>query len=265
MKLVFIGGDMRCESAAEYLKQSGFEICFAKSLDDMYVLKEADAVILGVVAVDEYGRIAGSGCSISYTDLAKMIPENIPIIGGRLPSYAGHKCADVLNREDFAILNAAITSEGAIMLAIQNTKFSIFGSEILICGFGRIGKILANRLSVFGCGITCGVRRASSAALCESLGYRYVFTEDIPKIAGKCDIIFNTVPHTVIDESVIRNIKSETFIAELASKPGGISLECAEKYGIKVIDGNSLPGRFSPVTAGKIYGHTIENILKEGV
>lgn len=265
MKLVFIGGDMRCGSAAEYLKKSGFEIFFIKSLDDMHMLKDADAVILGVVSVDEYGRILGGECRISYTDLVKLIPENVPVIGGRLPCYAGHKCADVLNREDFAVLNAAITAEGAIMLAIQNTKFSIFGSEILICGFGRIGKLLADRLSVFGCGITCSMRKASDAAFCGALGYKCIFTDEISKIAEKCDIIFNTIPHTVIDEEVISRMKPETVIIELASKPGGISAESAEKHGIKVIDGGSLPGRFSPLTAGEIYGRTIENILKEGV
>lgn len=151
------------------------------------------------------------------------------------------------------------------MLAIQNTKFSIFGSEILICGFGRIGKLLADRLSVFGCGITCSMRKASDAAFCGALGYKCIFTDEISKIAEKCDIVFNTIPHTVIDEEVISRMKPETVIIELASKPGSISAESAEKHGIKVIDGGSLPGRFSPLTAGEIYGRTIENILKEGV
>ena len=88
MKLAFIGGDMRCENAAKYLEKSGFEICFVKSPGDMYMLKDADAVILGVVSVDEYGRILGSGCNISYTDLVKLMPEDVPVIGGRLPCYA---------------------------------------------------------------------------------------------------------------------------------------------------------------------------------
>lgn len=265
MNLVFVGGDMRCENAAKYLEKSGFEIYFFKSFDDMYMLKKCDAVILGVVSVDEYGQILGSRCHISYTDLVKLIPENVPVIGGRLPCYAGHKCTDVLLREDFAILNAAITAEAAVMLAVQNTKFSIFGSNILICGFGRIGKLLANRLSVFGCGITCSMRKASDAAFCSSLGYNFVFTDKIHEVADKFNIIFNTIPHTVIDEMVICKLKHNAVIIELASKPGGICKELAEKHGISVIDGGSLPGRFSPYTAGEIYGITIENILKEGV
>lgn len=265
MKLAFIGGDMRCENAAKYLEKAGFEIYFIKSLDDMYMLKDVNAVILGVVSVDEYGRILGGECNISYTDLVKLTPENVPVIGGRLPCYAGHKCADVLQREDFAILNAAITAEGAIVLAVQNTKFSIFGSSVLICGFGRIGKILAHRLSVFGCKVTCSMRKASDAAFCSALGYDFIFTDEISKIAEKCDIIFNTIPHTVIDERVISKLKPGTVIIELASKPGGVCLECAANYGINIIDGGSLPGRFSPLTAGEIYGLTIENILKEGV
>lgn len=265
MKLAFIGGDMRCENAAKYLEKSGFEICFVKSPGDMYMLKDADAVILGVVSVDEYGRMLGSGCNISYTDLVKLMPEDVPVIGGRLPCYAGHKCADVLQREDFAMLNAAITAEGAVMLAVQNTRFSIYGSNILICGFGRIGKLLAHRLSVFGCGITCSMRKSSDAAFCSALGYNFIFTDEISNIAESCDIIFNTIPHTVIDERVISRLKPGSVIIELASKPGGVCLDCAEKYGIEVIDGGSLPGRFSPLTAGEIYGLTIENILKEGV
>lgn len=265
MKLAFIGGDMRCESAAEYLEKSGYEICFVNTFDDVYMLKNADAVILGVISVDEYGRIAGGGCNISYADLAKLIPDNVPIIGGRLPCYAGHKCADVLQRDDFAMLNAALTAEGAIMLAIQNTKFGIFGSEVLVCGFGRIGKMLAHRLSVFACRVTCSLRKASDAAFCGALGYNFVFTDEIVNTADRYGIIFNTIPHTVIDERIISKLDKKTVIIELASKPGGVCIDCAEKYGITVIDGGSIPGRFSPLTAGKIYGLTIENILKEGV
>ena len=48
---------------------------------------------------------------------------------------------DIMKREELAVLNTIATAEGTIQVAIENTNRILHGSEVLILGFGRIGKL----------------------------------------------------------------------------------------------------------------------------
>ncbi len=47
---------------------------------------------------------------------------------------------DIMKREELAVLNTIATAEGAIEIAIANTNKILHGSNVLVLGFGRIGK-----------------------------------------------------------------------------------------------------------------------------
>ena len=50
---------------------------------------------------------------------------------------------------------------------------------------------------------------------------------------------------------------------EIASAPGGIDLPAARDKGIKTIIAPSIPGKYSPKTAGKYIFETVCDILSE--
>ena len=77
------------------------------------------------------------------------------------------------------------------------------------------------------------------------------------------DIVFNTVPHKIISADVLENISNNSVIIDLASKPGGVDFDAAQKLRKKVIWALSIPGKTSPQTAGKVISDTIINILSE--
>lgn len=77
------------------------------------------------------------------------------------------------------------------------------------------------------------------------------------------DIIFNTVPHLILKEDNIKYIKEDCLIIDLASKPGGVDKEVAEKKKIKLIPALALPGKIAPVTTAEYMKQTIYNIIKE--
>ena len=79
----------------------------------------------------------------------------------------------------------------------------------------------------------------------------------------KQDIIINTIPAIVLDEEMLSMISPETLIIDLASKPGGVDFEKANKLGKKVIWALSLPGKVAPITAGEIISDTIINLIDE--
>ena len=79
----------------------------------------------------------------------------------------------------------------------------------------------------------------------------------------KFDIIFNTVPRTVLGEEELKIIGKGTLIIDLASKPGGVDIKAADKMGMSVIWALSLPGKVAPVTSGRIIADTILGYLEK--
>jgi dipicolinate synthase subunit A len=79
------------------------------------------------------------------------------------------------------------------------------------------------------------------------------------------DIIINTIPAKVIDSSILKRIRNESLIIDLASKPGGVDFKEAETLGKKVIWALGLPGKVAPKTAAEyIFKYIIETIYERG-
>lgn len=176
---------------------------------------------------------------------------------------AGVRFCDYFDREELAVKNAVPTAEGAIAIAMDETPFTIHGSSCLIAGYGRIGRVLAKMLRGMGANVTVSARKFQDFAWIEAEACRTVQTGEISKTAGEYDIIFNTVPYPVINGEVLRSVKKDCLIIDLASKPGGVDFECAKTLGLNTIWALSLPGVVAPKTAGIIIKDTIMNIRNE--
>lgn len=68
-------------------------------------------------------------------DVFESIPNNGMVISGAANAYLKNYCemykiklVELFARDDVAIFNSIPTAEGAIMMAIQNTDFTIHGS-----------------------------------------------------------------------------------------------------------------------------------------
>ena len=170
---------------------------------------------------------------------------------------------DLMQREELAVLNAISTAEGAIEIAMNNTEKIIQGREILILGFGRIGKILAKKLQGLSAKVTCAVRKKVDFAWIEAYGYKAISINDLGRNLSQYDIIINTVPKLILNQERIQYIKKESLLIDLASKPGGIDINEAKKMKIKAIWALALPGKVAPVTTAEYMKKTIYNIIEE--
>ena len=170
---------------------------------------------------------------------------------------------DLLRREELVVLNAIATAEGAIQLAIQETPITIHGSNVLIMGFGRIGKVLAKMLEGIGAKVFCEARKKDDIAWIKAYGYNPIFIDNLDENLGKFDVIFNTIPFQILDSNRIKLLKKDCLIIDLASYPGGVDLVAAKENNIKAIWALSLPGKVAPVTSAEYIKETIDNILKE--
>ena len=165
-------------------------------------------------------------------------------------------------REEFLIKNAVPTAEGAIEIALRESDITLNGANAAVIGYGRIGKYLSEILSGLNCNVSVVARKESARANAEISGFStYNFgNTDVYKNA---DIVFNTVPTTVIGEDELSVMRPETKIIDLASLPGGVDEKSAKAHNVTIIRALALPGKVAPTTAGKIIFDTVTAILRE--
>lgn len=170
---------------------------------------------------------------------------------------------DIMKRDDLAILNTIATAEGTIEVAIKNTDKILQGSRVLILGFGRVGKIVANKFSKMSALVTCAARKVSDLAWIKAYGYNSLNINDMLYDLKEFDIIINTVPQTILRERELKHIDAEALIIDLASSPGGIDGKIAKSMGLNFIWALALPGRIAPSSSAKFIKDTVYTILEE--
>lgn len=273
------GGDMRQLYTARKLAEEYkvYIIGFEKTADTGKAVQinelsdipeKADCLILPLpVSADNiFLNTPYSDQKIPVAALKTAIKENAVIAGGRVTEQISRifgSVSDYSQREDFAVSNAVPTAEAAVEIAMKNSEKTLYKSQTLIIGAGRISKALAKILHGFGADVTVAARKKSDLLWAEIFGYKSAEISELESFAGRADVIFNTAPALVLKSNVIDKLKPSAVIIDLASKPGGTDFEYAKKRNIKAFLSLSLPGKYSPVTAGEIIAQTILNILTE--
>jgi dipicolinate synthase subunit A len=283
MKIAVVGGDLRSimlakmlRSDGHYVKTYGLESAEDGAISDEFSLENAVKdcqIVAAPVPLSEDGKHVRTPFSkkvISLTQLVQAL-ENHPsalLIGGRTKALSELcppqvQVIDLLQREDMAILNAIPTVEGALQLAMEKTSQTLWDSRCLILGYGRIGKLLAQRLHSLGAHVTAVARKFSDLAWIRSNGYQGIHFSALPQVLDQQDIIFNTVPFTVLGKEELDAVNRACVIIDLASQPGGVDFQYARAAGLNVNWALSLPGKVAPVTAGRIMKDTLYNIAEE--
>lgn len=170
---------------------------------------------------------------------------------------------DIMKREELAVLNTISTAEGAIEIAISNTNKIVHGSEVLILGFGRIGKVLARKMAGLSAKVTCAARKDEDLAWIRAYGHKETNINALGENLSQYDIILNTVPHLVLNKERLQYVKKDALLIDLASNPGGIDKKEAKELNLKLVWALALPGKVAPVTTAEFIKDTIYNILKE--
>jgi len=281
-----IGGDLRIIKLAKMLAQDGNTI-YTYGLEKAEELKETQnivlcdkltqsvknsEVIIGPVPFSSNGKEINTPFSdekISVRELMHIINAKILIAGSISPEVYDMandeyiEIIDIMKREELAVLNTISTAEGTIEIAISNTNKILHGSKVLILGFGRIGKVLARKMSGLSAKVTCAARKDEDLAWIKAYGHLATNINSLGENLSEYDLIINTVPHLILNEERLQYVKKETLLIDLASNPGGIDKKVAKDNDLKLIWALALPGKVAPVTTAEFIKDTIYNILKE--
>lgn len=281
-KISIIGGDLRLVKLSEMLLNEGAQVyTYGLENADNVETKKCDSIeetitfadiIIGPIPFSSNGETINTPFGkekINLEELLKKLNGKILIAGSikqdvyDLAKEYNVKTIDIMKREELSVLNAISTAEGAIKIAIEETPKNIHGSNILVMGFGRIGKVLSHMLNGLGAKVSCEARKTSDLAWIKAYGYDAVPLPDLNDNLYKYDIIINTIPYMVLDRDALNNVKSDALVIDLASNPGGVDKNAIKEMKIKFVWALSLPGKISPVTSAEFIKETLYNVVKE--
>lgn len=259
IKLYFLGTDKRSiylRDMYEKEKKDGVQIT-----DD---LDESNIVITPIPFSKDKVHITGE--SINVLDFISNCKGKL-VIGGAFKAFkrefdeSNIEYVDLMERDSIAYLNAIPTAEGAILKAMEYTDYTIHAANVLVLGFGRVGKILADKLKGLNANVFCEARNEKDLAHINALGYNVVELTNMINVLDKMDIIFSTVPTMILNREELKQLNKDVVIIDLASAPGSVDYDVCRELGINAYLELALPTKVAPKSAAKYLKEEIDRII----
>lgn len=284
LKFAIVGGDRRLAYLAELLRGDGHRVCtyaleraelsaeISKAGCIQGCVYAADCVVLPTPAESGGFLFAPlSGEKLRAEELVSALWQGQRLFGGRLGDglclaalRQGLVVEDLLRRQDFAAANAVLTAECALGELMENSEKSLWRSRVLVCGWGRIAKILTLRLLGLGAQVCVAARRAEARVTAGAVGAESISFDELDGRMGSFDYVVNTVPARVIADGALCAAAEDALLLELASAPGGFDRTLADNIGLRVIAAPGLPGRKAPRRAAELMREAIYASIREG-
>ncbi len=239
------GGTAALSRACQFLSGQGLTIADGPS-------PEVTHLLLPVPAFDTDGRLK-NGADLVH--ILSCLPENVTVMGGNLshPALKSYACLDFLQDPFYLAENACITAQCAITIAANNLPVILKGCPVLVIGWGRIGKCLADQLQALDADVTVAARKPADCAMVSALGCRSIATADIASSLSRYRILLNTVPVPVISEAELALCRPDCIAIDLASRPG--------IAGSHVIWARGLPNQDAPESSGLLIAKTVMRLI----
>lgn len=285
-----IGGDMRQVYLAEELAHHQNRVCHYALMaapderrysDAAFVagvsgLKEACAgsrCVIGPIPLSKNGRDisqnALDGC-LHLDALLTALRPGCHFFSGCIPEAfrdaaleKGVSVHDLMEHTSLAYYNTIATAEGALCEAISRSPQNLRQSSCAVLGYGKCGRTLVQYLKAMCCHVFVCTDNEQECAQASVAADGSVTLDILPKRTGSFDFIFNTIPAPVVTAEVLGNLKSSATIIDIASAPGGVDYEEAQKLGVNAVLCPGLPGKYAPSSSAKAVKETIESLLSQ--
>lgn len=240
------GSTAAARYAADYLQSHGTPVSCNTGLHIRHLLLDVPSFLPD-------GRLRGGG---NLDTLLAALPRDVLIYGGNLQQVTleEYQTVDFLKDPLYLAKNAAITADCTLQIAMPLLPTTLHKLPVLIIGWGRIGKCLAQAMHALGCDVTVAARKEADRALLQALHYNAVDPADLEASLPYFRLICNTAPEMVIHEKLASKCKNCVKI-DLASQQG--------IAGEDVIWARGLPGIHAPESSGILIAETFIRYRKE--
>ena len=273
--IAILGGDRRTACMASIFAEKGYRvICFrtvpiARSssikskISFTDVLREAldsAPILVGGIpfAKSDCLYCEGDAPSFSLSEIQRSIHKHQKIFAGVIPEAFRRTCEereiscyDFMCDEPMTLYNAVSTAEGAILEALLHKDTNIHMSNTLVLGFGRCGKILADRLNGLHACVTVCSNDVKELALANALGLETLHLSNLWRKICCYEYIFNTIPARILNRRCLEKVSSNAVIIDIASNKSGADYETAEKLNVNIRFCPGLPGKYAGESCAK--------------
>ena len=162
--------------------------------------------------------------------------------------------------DDFAAQNAALSAEAAVFETMLHSDLALADTKLLVMGYGAFGRLLALKLKALEAEVWVAVRREQQRAQAESEGMNAVLLGQLGQVIPDMQMIINTIPAWVLDESLLQKVPEGCWILETASAPYGFDLQAAGRMGKQCALLPGLPARYAPASAALVLYRAVQQL-----
>lgn len=252
-RVLVLASDKRLLCAGELLAEAGFSVDIIKGIEDNFddITKNVDydCVLLPIRGTTD-GTVELLDGKMDLDYFFCSLPDRTVVISGiktayEVDTFPGYFCFQ--EDETFVAANSKLTAEGVLSMLLTNTPDSIYAYDIDLIGYGNIGKTIYSLLSMLGLKVKRIDKKSADGIV--------RIEEWKKKEPG--DIIINTAPATVIDETDVESFHKTVTILDIASKGIGVSESAKKHENINYFAAPPLPGMITPKGAGRVLAELV--------
>lgn len=267
---MLIGGDARALEMEKRLREDGFSV-------DTLGLHEGDERTADMecaqVVLFAYPFSARDGCVPTMTGLtihpedvlAKLKQDTLVLCGRGLEQKDVQPCMFCSYMKDELLMesNAQLSAEAAVYEAMKRTELALMDLRVLVTGYGRFARALAQRLRALGAEVWVAARKQEQRHAAENDGMHAVSMEEMHGALPHMHMVLNTVPAQVMGERELQALPQGAWLLELASAPYGFDRKKAAELGLNCDVLPALPARYAPASAGMALKNAVIRLLGE--
>lgn len=238
--------------------------------DPAEAVSGVDVVLHSVVYITPEGYLFTPGWDEDiHQDVFRNMDEGSVLIIGtatdeihQMAEEEGFHIHEYGDDDELMLLRAPTIVEGALKVAIEETTVSIHDSKTAVLGFGRMGFSVTRTVELLGAKTSVVARDRSQLSRARELGATPVHLDNKMDALEDARIVFNTIPVEILSEDVLKQMRRDAVIVDLASVPGGTDFDAAEELGINANLARGLGGR-APETAGRLQYRGIRQMIMD--
>lgn len=283
--VAIVGGDKRTARMASVFAQKGYHVvCFGTgthaadnriyhthSLQD--AISKAPVIICGIPFEKDGGLYFEEALPrITLTELQRLLRKHHQIFGGVIPEdfrriceKRNIGCFDFMQDEALTITNAVAAAEGAILEALLHKDTSLHQSGTLVLGYGRCGKVLADKLKGLSAHVTVCAASSTELAAASAMGLKTLAASELNLQIPAFEYIFNTIPAPLLDRSCLEQTVPDALIIDIASNRSGADYEAAAALNRRLLFCPGLPGKYASLTCARQLTEFVLTKIEKGI
>ena len=238
-----VGHDARQRAAAQTLQAAGIRIIGPEAAC------QADFVLLPMSQERVSDAVARTLQGVRPGTLLLAGRPGSPIQAAA--RQASLPLLDYFQRPELECLNAVPTAEGCLALLLQLRRRTIWESDFLVLGYGRIGRAVARRLDLLGGHTTVAARNAVQRATARCAGHRAAPLDRLPVLLAKHDTVINTIPAPVLPRKMLESCPAGRWASTWPACPAAPTLTPPKPWASRPNTPWPCPASAPPIPPGR--------------